>query len=136
VVDHVTVERQHMKKKVEGRTVPLHPEAKEALAEWLAELQHDPRYSEDLPLFISRKGRKAISRVAAWRIMEEVWQVNEMTGKLGTHSLRKTFADRVHTRLNGDLLKTQRALGHRNVNSTVSYLSFREEEIEQAIITC
>ena len=27
-------------------------------------------------------------------------------------------------------LETQRALGYKNINSTVSYLSFREEEID------
>ena len=48
--------------------------------------------------------------------------------------MRKTFADRVYEKLNHDLVKTQRALGHRNINSTVSYLSFREEEIDAAIL--
>ena len=56
-----------------------------------------------------------------------------MTGKVGTHSLRKTFADRVYDALDRDLVKTQRALGHRNINSTVHYLSFQEEEIDAAI---
>jgi len=32
-------------------------------------------------------------------------------------------------------VKTQRALGHRNINSTVQYLSFREEEIDEAILS-
>jgi site-specific recombinase XerC len=30
IVDHMTVARRHMKKKTEGRTVPLHPEAQAA----------------------------------------------------------------------------------------------------------
>jgi site-specific recombinase XerD len=55
---------------------------------------------------------------------------NELTGKLGTHCMRKTFANRVYQRLNHDLVKAQRALGYRNINSTVSYLSFAEEEID------
>ena len=55
-------------------------------------------------------------------------------GKLGTHSMRKTFADRIYDRLDGDLAKTQKALGHKNINSTVQYLSFREEEIDEAIL--
>jgi integrase len=32
VMDHVTVARKHMKKKTEGRGVPLHPEARAALS--------------------------------------------------------------------------------------------------------
>jgi integrase len=35
IVDHVTVQRRHMKKKTEGRTVALHPEAIAALSVWL-----------------------------------------------------------------------------------------------------
>ena len=40
--------------------------------------------------------------------------------------MRKTFANRIYDKLEGDLPKTQRALGHKNINSTVSYLSFEE----------
>jgi integrase len=35
MVDQLTVCRAHMKQKHEGRTVPLHPDAKAALAAWL-----------------------------------------------------------------------------------------------------
>ena len=48
--------------------------------------------------------------------------------------MRQTFANRVYHRLDHDLVKTQRALGHKNINSTVSYLSFAEAEIEAAIL--
>lgn len=48
--------------------------------------------------------------------------------------MRKTFANRVYENLGHDLVKTQRALGHKNINSPVSYLSFRDEEIEDAIL--
>ncbi|MDQ3308839.1 MAG: hypothetical protein M3497_01790 [Gemmatimonadota bacterium] len=48
--------------------------------------------------------------------------------------MRKTFANKVHVLLGRDLVKTQRALGHKNVSSTVSYLSFLEEEIDEAIL--
>lgn len=132
MIDRVTVERRHMKKKVEGRTVLLHPEAREALADWLAEARPD---GEDTFVFISRKGEnRPITRVQAYRILKEAYDACEMTGKLGTHSMRKTFANKVYEKLDHDLPKTQRALGHRNVNSTVQYLSFREEEIDAAIL--
>jgi hypothetical protein len=45
--------------------------------------------------------------------------------------MRKTFANRVYHQLNHDLVKTQRAMGHKNINSTVAYLSFAEDEIDQ-----
>jgi integrase len=130
VADRVTVRRKHMKKKVEGRTVPLHPEAKAMLVCWLAEAK-----LTNGPLFPShRNPAKAITRVQAWRIFQEAYAANGLTGQLGTHAMRKTFANRVYEKLGHDLVKTQRALGHKNINSTVSYLSFREEEIEDAIL--
>ena len=136
LVDRVAIERRHMKKKLEGRTVLLHPEAKAALADWLQELGN---WREPLPetyVFQSRKGDNSpITRVQAYRILHEACDSCEMTGKLGTHSMRKTFANKVYDALDNDLVKTQRALGHRNVNSTVQYLSFREEEIDEAILS-
>jgi hypothetical protein len=38
------------------------------------------------------------------------------------------------TMIKDDLAELQRAMGHANVNSTVAYLSFREEEIEAAFL--
>ena len=136
LVDRVTVQRRNMKKKTEGRTVLLHPDAKAALAAWGEELRAAGYMTDDAFVFQSKKGRnKAISRVHAWRILNECYESNEMTGKLGTHAMRKTFANKVYDALKGDLVKTQKALGHRNINSTVQYLSFREEEIDEAILS-
>jgi integrase len=140
VGDRVSVQRRNMKGKTQGRTVLLHPEARAALSVWLEVLQRrrgalDP----ELPIFHSRtKGAdgapRPISRVQAWRLLQEAYAANGLTGKLGTHAMRKTFANRMYEKLNHDLVKTQRALGHKNINSTVSYLSFREEKIDAAIL--
>lgn len=134
-LERVTVARKHMKKKVEGRTVVLHPEAKAALCEWVVELQARGYMTSDTFVFQSRKGRNAaMSRVQAYRILQEAYERAGVSGSTGTHTMRKTFANRVYDRLGGDLIKTQKALGHRNINSTVSYLSFREAEIDEAIL--
>jgi integrase len=145
VVDHITVQRRHMKGgkagNTSGRTVPLHPEARAALSVWLEVLAKRLGTLEaSLPVFCSRVKdpatglRKAISRQQAWEILKEAFAANELTGKLGTHVMRKTFANRMYEKLNRDLVKVQRAMGHRNINSTVSYLSFREEDITDAIL--
>jgi integrase len=137
VVDRVTVARRYMKKQLEGRTVPLHAEAQAAFAAWLRVLQQSANTTPQTYVFRSRKGvNQPISKFQAWKILREAVTTNELTGKLGTHCMRKTFADRVYQRLNYDLVKTQRALGHKNINSTVSYLSFAEAEIEAAILGC
>ena len=135
IVERVTVARRHMKNKTEGRTVLLHPEAKAALATWLLSLRRLPGVTAQTYLFRSRKGRnRPISPVQAWRILREAVRTNELTGKLGTHTMRKTFANKVYQKLGHDLVKTQRALGHKNVNSTVSYLSFAQDDIDAAIL--
>jgi integrase len=124
-----------MKKKTEGRTVLLHPEAKAALVEWLRELEETQPVDGETYVFLSRKGdNKPVSRVHAWRVLHAVFQRKDLEGKLGTHSMRKTFANKVYEALGFDLVKTQKALGHKNINSTAQYLSFREEEIDQAIL--
>jgi integrase len=135
IVDRVTVARRHMKKKMEGRTVLLHPETKIALEEWIEEMRQAGYMTSETWVFQSRKGgNAALSRVQAFRILQGAYERAGVTGALGTHSMRKTFANRIYQRLDGDLIKTQRALGHRNINSTVSYLSFRQEDIDEAIL--
>jgi integrase len=135
LVDRVTVQRQHMKNKREGRTVLLHPDAKAALATWLMTLRQLTTGAPQTYVFQSRKGvNRPISQVQAWRILHDAVTTNELTGKVGTHAMRKTFANRVYQQLNHDLVKTQRAMGHKNINSTVAYLSFVEDEIDQAIL--
>jgi integrase len=39
LADVVYVERKHMKKKLEGRAIPLHQDAKDALRVWIKELE-------------------------------------------------------------------------------------------------
>jgi integrase len=135
LVDRVTVQRRHMKHTREGRTVLLHPEAKAALATWLLTLRQMPGCTAQTFVFRSRKGgNRSISKVQAWRILHEAVTTNELTGKVGMHAMRKTFANRVYHQLNRGLVKTQRAMGHKNINSTVAYLSFVEDEIDAAML--
>lgn len=135
LLDRVSVARRNMKKKVEGRTVLLHPEVRAALEVWIEELRAQGYMTSDTFVFQSRKGRNgALSRVQAYRILQAAYERAGVEGQTGTHSMRKTFANNIHDKLGRDLLKTQKALGHRNINSTVSYLSFRQEEIDEAIL--
>ncbi len=134
VVERVTVDRCHMKKRQEGRTVLLHPEAKAAVGQLVAILRRRAVFGPQTHLFQSQKGpNHPLSRVGAWLVLKKTFAKVQVGGKTGTHCLRKTFADRIYGRLGNDLVKTQRAMGHRNIQSTISYLGFRESEIDQAI---
>jgi hypothetical protein len=77
------------------------------------------------------------------RILQEVYATNGLTGKVATHSMRKTFANNIYRHLSqrraaGDAIDplrlTSKALGRRNINSTDQYLSFPEADIDQAIL--
>jgi integrase len=140
IVDRVTVQRRHMKGgkagKTSSRTVLLHQQARDALDAWLQVMaKRKGGLSPELYVFKSRTGEnRPISRVQAWRLLQEAFATNGLTGKLGTHCMRKTFANKVYDQLDGRLEKVQKALGHANINSTIQYLSFREEEIDAAIL--
>jgi integrase len=133
VVERVTVHRRHMKKQTEGRTILLHPEAQAA----------GPCPAATY-VFRSRKGsNRSIRRRQALRVLREGYDANELTGPLGTHAMRKTFANHVYQylcvrRAAGDAIDpfrlTSKALGHRSITSTDGYLSFLEADIDAAIL--
>jgi integrase len=136
VVSAVYVARQHMKKRIEGRSVPLHQQARDALSVWLSNREV---LEGDEHLFQAGYGAResaggSITRRQAWAVLKAAYARCAMAGHLGTHSMRKTFAGRVYQRLGHDLLKTQRALGHRSVSSTAAYLTFADSDVENAIL--
>jgi integrase len=114
------------------------------LADWLAELRAAGPCPPTTYVFRSRKGaNRPIGRRQALRVLREVYDINELTGPLGTHAMRKTFANQVYQHLcrrraAGEALDpfrlTSKALGHRSLTSTDGYLSFLEADIEQAIL--
>jgi site-specific recombinase XerD len=135
MVDRLTVPRRHMQRKTQSRTVILHPQAKVALHAWLEDMRGRRAMTPEAYVFQSRNGaNQPISRRRALRLLQAIFRGHGMTGRLGTHSMRKTFANNVYERLGRDLVKTQHALGQQNITTTICYLSFREEEIEAAIL--
>jgi len=131
VTEAVTVRRSAMKGKGEGRTMRLNRKAQDALSLWITRLT---LWGADgtTPLFCSR-ARKRISRVQAWKVLTQAFTVIQMTGKLGTHCMRKTFAQRMYAILDNDLVKLQAAMGHKWVTSTTQYLSFNQSDIDSAL---
>jgi site-specific recombinase XerD len=98
------------------------------------QLQVGPGVDRNTFVFRSQKGtNRPMSRRHAWGILHEAVVTNGLTGKLGTHAMRKTFAQNIYRELGYSLAKTQRAPGHKHVNSTISSLSVDDDEIEAAI---
>lgn len=134
IADAVTYRRASRKGKVEGRTIKLHPEAKAALVAWINVLAKGSVLVAEDHVFRSKK-QGPLGRKQYHRILKDAVAAAGLTGKVATHSMRKTFADRVYEALGHDIFRTQKALGHRNINSTVQYLSFREEDIDAAVLS-
>jgi integrase len=160
IADRIAVRRRRMKRKLEGRSVATHAEARRALADWLEEMRTRGLLAADSPVFLSRKaprrrrgdsalpfdrmadlppsdaaptGRRSIGRVEAWRILHGAFGRADVWGQTGTHSLRKTFAHRVDRRAKGDLMVVQQALGHRSIDSTVRYLARGQSQVDDVV---
>lgn len=68
--------------------------------------------------------------LSAWRARGDRGAPTE----IGTRTLRKTFARLIYSALNHDLVRTSYAMRHASVATTVKYLSFREEDVDLAIL--
>lgn len=131
ITDRVTVQRRHMKGQKEGRSVMLHIEAKGAIERLIASegLWHEA--------YLFRSGRfhnRPLGYLRAWQILKAAYAIVGITGKAATHTMRKTFAKRVYQAADENIFKTQKALGHKNLNNTVSYLNVGQDEIDALII--
>jgi site-specific recombinase XerD len=130
---HVTVKAANTKTKV-GRTATLNSDAKKALktlVDWLEQKGMD----KTAPLFVSRKhtnGFAAISRQQAHKLLKDLFALAGEFGNVSTHTLRKTFAKAIYD-ATGKLELVQIALGHKSINSTINYLAFNNDAIDDAI---
>ena len=138
-VSHVVVEAKYMKGKKKSRSVVLHEAAKQAIAAYMDE--HEKKWgwpmTSDMYLFRSQRGvNRRLSRSQIAKILHDIYDSHRMVGKLGMHALRKTYAVRVYKLLGRDLVKTQRAMSHENINSTCRYLQdYTAEDIDHAILS-
>jgi len=130
VSNRVIVTRSNMKGKVDSRSVILSPSLKPLIEEYCRSIE-DYTY-----LFPSRQGGDVpLSYKRAWRIFKDAIGESLVDSQhTGTHCMRKTFAKKVYEIVEKDILKTKEALGHRRLDSTISYLSFDWSDIDDAIL--
>lgn len=141
VLERVRVERRSMKGKRSSRDVPLNERARAALAEWLPVLYRWRDAGPDLYLFQSAKGGR-LSRRQAARIVARLARTLHMPPRIGTHSLRKTFARAVYDNacacwrpgLELPIRVVMKALGHRSVDVTEHYLGLDMEAVDAAVL--
>jgi integrase len=116
--DKVTVKAEFMKNKKKQRAVKLHPLIQQLLIRTVTDTT-----SLDSYIFRSQKGRnKAICVSTACRNVKNLCLSHGITGRIGTHTMRKTYAQLLYKASGNDIIVVQIALGHRNVSTTMQYL--------------
>ena len=121
-VTDLLFDKSIVKGKEHSRAVPVNRDGRQAiddLVKW-----HRKEYrsiAKARPLFPSRNGQggKRMSRRAAHDVLKTAFEAAGLNGKLASHSLRKSFAQRLYDRT-GDIYAVQEMLGHKNIATTQS----------------
>ena len=117
-----------------SRAVPVNIDGRQAienLIAWHTEVYGD--LDPTRPLFPSRKGQglQSMTRIAAHNALKEAFEAAGLNGKLGTHSLRKSYAQRLYEQTN-DIYAVQEMLGHKSVVTTQRYLGVNYASVRDA----
>ena len=118
-----------------SRAVPVNRDGRRAIEELIG--WHSERYpntDKNRPLFPSRNGQgeKRMSRRTAHDVLKSAFEAAGLNGHLATHSLRKSFAQRLYDRT-GDIFAVQEMLGHKSVATTQKYLGVNYANIKEAV---
>ena len=134
-VTDLLFDKSIVKGKETRRTVPVNVDGRQAIADLVK--WHRDRYTDvddKRPLFPSRNkgGRVAMNRQTAHEMLKAAFMAAGLNGKLATHSLRKSFAQRVYEQSN-DIYLVQVLLGHRNIATTQKYLGVNSADVREAV---
>lgn len=140
-VPDVVYDKEIVKGGEVSRAVPLNADGRQAvedIMEWLLEKFGEfGDIHKDTPLFVSRvkhkdgSPKRMTTQAGADAIMA-AFAAAGLNGKLGTHSMRKSFAQRLYSQTN-DIFVVQEMLGHKNVATTQKYLGVNYAEVREAL---
>lgn len=119
----------------------IHPKLKRILNKYLKQRRKECETLGALlnePLLKSQKprhdGQYRITRRHALRILSECASACGVEGRVGTHSLRKTFGYRLYN--NKTSIETiQQALNHSSPEVTLSYIGITRDDFDEAILS-
>ena len=114
-----------------SRAVPLNEDGRQAVSNLIAWHLKKGEPDPNSPLFPSRKGGR-LDRRAADNVMRKTFQAAGLNGKLGTHSLRKSFAQRLYDQTS-DIFVVKEMLGHKHTDTTQKYLGVNYRSAREAI---
>lgn len=121
-------DRISMREKKTGKSkdFPIGKNARKAIQEYMAGIEPE----NDQPLFQSKKGNGAITRVQAYRILNEAARTVGIKEKIGTHTLRKTFGYHAY-KAGYDLSQIQKLLNHSSPGVTLRYIGITQEQLDE-----
>lgn len=133
LVDVLYFRRETVKGKNEGVALTLPSGAKNALSVFLSwKAETGESFKKKAPLFVSRQGSR-LTRQQAHNAFKKAYKKVGLRGHVTTHSPRKTYAKLVYENSGSDLVVTQRALRHTDIQSTLYYLDTIADDVTKAM---
>jgi len=143
----ITVPKRHMKKKIQTRSVVMSKACRQYLVPWLNQIKRDGFLKPETPLFYWTKSDPmhwadkttyrdhptAISRFTAYKIYNKAAQIAGITGRVGTHSLRKLFGNEGYKETGRDIHQTANLLGQKSPESTRHYLPTEQDYLDLVV---
>ena len=120
------------KKTGKERKIVLNEVVRKALQETIV-LKEDVQMGDYL--FKSQKGNnRPISRVQAWQVLNNAARTVGIEGRIGTHTLRKTFG--YHAYQQGiDITLLQQLFNHAAPSITLRYIGITQDDIDNVYIS-
>ena len=118
-----------------SRRVPVNADGKKTINELVTwHRRHYGSIASKRPLFPSRhkSGTVPMHRQTAHAILKTAFMEAGLNGHIATHSLRKSFAQRLYDKT-GDIYLVQELLGHRNISTTQKYLGVNYADAKAAV---
>jgi integrase len=113
-----------------AKRFPLTPKVVKAVNAYLLER---PNAELREPLFRSKKGG-AITRQHAWLVINKAAEAVGITDKIGTHTLRKTWAYHAY-KAGTDITLLQQALNHAAPSITLRYIGITQDDINNVYLS-
>lgn len=131
-VETLHFNKQVVKGKESSRSIPVNSDGVRAISELIDwHREKFGRIDTSRPCFPSQQSGLPLTRQRAHQILKDVFLKAGLNGNLATHSLRKSYAQRLYS-ITGDIYLISEMLGHRDVNTTRAYLGVDIEKVKQA----
>jgi integrase len=130
ISDIKNTDRIILQEKKTGKTkdFPLSETCKKTINEYLLTTCRESGW-----LFKSKKGEKPITRVQAYRIINQAARAIGIKNAIGTHTLRKTFGYWAY-KGGADVTRIQKLLNHSAPSVTLAYIGITKDELDTIYI--